>query len=176
MWYLTPCKHCITSFWTSAPPHPVWHELVQFELSMDVCELAVWPNSKNKNKNPQISSWQRERTTARRLDSQWVKTGDLTETMAERRNQNALVRFLLWNVKAEELSVEFTAETNGAEQQQARPPGRKNVNIYCCFWILHWKQESIQRIHRNYTIIYGFTEAVNTYRITIYKKIYFTEI
>lgn len=141
---------------------------------------CMWAGSltqfKKKKKNPQISSWQRERTTARRLDSQWVKTEDLTETMAERRNQNALVRSLLWRVKAEEPSVEFTAETNGAEQQQARPPGRKNVNIYCCFWILHWKQESIQRIHRNYTIIYGFTEAVNTYRITIYKKIYFTEI
>lgn len=71
---------------------------------------------------------------------------------------------------------ECTAETNRVQLQQARTPGHKNVNIYCCFWILHWKQESIQKIHRNYTIIYGFTEAVNTYRITIYKKIYFTEI
>lgn len=44
------------------------------------------------------------------------------------------------------------------------------VSEYCT------ESKSIQRIHRNYTIIYGFTEAVNTYRITIYKKIYFTEI
>lgn len=32
------------------------------------------------------------------------------------------------------------------------------------------ESKGIQSIHRNYTIIYGFTKAVNTYCITIYKK------
>ena len=40
----------------------------------------------------------------------------------------------------------------------------------------HIEIRSIQSIHRNYTIIYGFTKAVNTYRITIYKNLLYRNL
>lgn len=38
------------------------------------------------------------------------------------------------------------------------------------------ESKSIQSIHRNYTIIYGFTKAVNTYCITIYKNLLYRNL
>lgn len=53
--------------------------------------------------------------------------------------------------------------------KQARPPHIKMLT-FIAVPEYRIERQSIQSIHRNYTIIYGFTKAVNTYCITIYKK------